>query len=220
MNKRSVRFCFLFGFLFLANSLLAQDTLVKKNGEKLIVEMMQISGDTLLFRFDSMPTKMSNADLLKVCYANGNTTTFETKIVKKIVPKPFLLPQYKNLPIEMRNELYYQRNFELSKFDVDKIIGSQNNRQIQTDYLSLKKSQNIKVFCASIVVLSCVGTLLYYALENSSGITEAKKLSNTYLLGLGATVAVMAAFSSTAYTTEKQKRKQLIYLYNSTYYSN
>jgi hypothetical protein len=122
----------LFFFLFTNTQIVfGQDTIFYSNGNKEIIEMMQISGDTIQFRIDTVVQRISTNKVLKITYQNGNLTNFNIPVLVSTKPKVKLIAGYPDLPLYLLNSKVFLNYKKLSNPEFVAIMRLQNDLQIQ-----------------------------------------------------------------------------------------
>ena len=218
MNKIG---CLLFVFIFLtilSKSLFAQDTIFSLNGDKQLVEMMYISGDTVVFRKEGGISKISSNGILKIKFENGNVTDFAPIAIKKVIPKPNLIFNYPDEPITILNGNYFIGPTQLRKRDVDRMIDNQSNPELQIGFKSLKKLENGKTFFLSALLLSTCIAASYLRFQNKSAASASQQKTSNYNFAIGGGLIAIGLFTFPFHLKSIEKRKELVNQYNSIYY--
>jgi hypothetical protein len=129
-------------FLFLSPLLKAQDTLVKRNGEKLIVKLLEVNPNDLKYkRFDYQDGPVftvSKAELSYIVYANGVKESYEN-FVAPVLP-PMTLPK-EDLTITISGRTsYYFKERRLEEQDMLMVIKKRNDPKLN---MMVKKTSNL-----------------------------------------------------------------------------
>ena len=212
--------CIFFFSLFVSFSLRAQDTIYRINGEMMIVEMMQISGDSIQFRQDGIVMKISNAGLSKINYSGGNTTLFSTPVLKSKAAKAILLPGFPDAPIQDVMLAYYINGVEIKSKEVDEMFRIQNDWNIHRKYIKLENTNAYRTLFFAAFALGAAIPIGYLFLDTSSrarnNVKSKVNYNSRYIFG-GVWV-VSGVVSLSLHNASINKKKELVKLYNSTFY--
>ncbi|MFI5163832.1 MAG: hypothetical protein ACHQHP_01145 [Bacteroidia bacterium] len=150
-----MKFAFLIGILLLSPFVLkAQDTLVKRNGEKLIVKLVEVNPTDIRYkRFDYQEGPLftlPKEEIKFIIYANGAKESFESyvpPVAKEIAP---------DLSIQSTGKYYYYKGKKVREADMLDITGKLGDKKTN---LAIKKTENIK-FLQEVTLIGGIGVFV------------------------------------------------------------
>jgi hypothetical protein len=157
-------------FLFLVTSFVsAQDTIVKRNDEKIVAKILEVNPDNIKYkRFDYLdgPVFLSDKSELKyIAYQNGTKESYEnyvppvTKIYDTIKVNAFIKP---NLLIQPTGRNYYYKSMKITEPDMLDVAGKLNDKKINLMIEQVNKKRILqKSFLYGGMVVGTVGLLTF-----------------------------------------------------------
>ena len=138
-----MRHFFLFSFFLLSFQFLkAQDTITKRNGEKLVVKLVEVNPDNVRYRRfdyqDGPVFTLSKQEIKILVYANGKSESFENYVAP--VVNAAALPPI-DLTMQSTGNKYYYKERRIAEPDMLAIASKQNDKKIN---LMIKRTENLK----------------------------------------------------------------------------
>ncbi len=145
----------------------AQDTIVKRNGNKLIVKLVEVNPDNVRYKrldYQEGPVfTLSKQEIKLLIYPNGIHESFEN-YVPPVVKEAILSPPAIDLSIQPSGSKYYYKERRISEPDMLAIVSKQNDKKIN---LMIKKVEEKKFIQMTTMILSLpifiTGLYLYAA---------------------------------------------------------
>jgi hypothetical protein len=127
---------------FLTPLLKAQDTLVKRNGEKLLVKLLEVNPTELKYkRFDYQDGPVftvSKSELSYIVYANGVRESYENWIPPVL---PGITSIKEDLSITFSGKYYYYKEHRLEEPDMLMVLKKKNDPKLN---LMVKKTNSLR----------------------------------------------------------------------------
>ncbi len=144
MKKILLLCLILFSYCFV----FSQDTIVKRNGEKLVVKIIEVNTDNIRYKRVDYPEgplfMLLKQDINFVVYGNGSKESFENYLPPSL-PKPNLQPI--DLTIQPSGRYYYYKEHRIAERDMLAVTSKQNNKQIDLMIKSVEQKRFIKNAC-------------------------------------------------------------------------
>ena len=143
--KRILLFSLIF---FFHNFIFSQDTILKRNGEKLIVKILEVNTDNIRYkRLDYLEGPLfmlSKQEIDFIVYGNGSKESFEN-YAPPAPPKQNLLPI--DLTIQPSGQYYYYKERRITERDMLAVTSKQKNKEIDLMIKSVEQKRFIKNAC-------------------------------------------------------------------------
>jgi len=211
-------------------ALTAQDTLVKKNNERVVGKILEVNPDNVKYKrtdYLTGPTfTIEKKELKYILYSNGTKDSFEN-YVNTSSPLAFV-PQQLDLTIQPAGKYYYFQNKKITEQDMLDIAWKQQDKKIK---LFVKKTEDLKIgrncFLLAGIVTGTAGLLTfvgafspYKAAAYGTGIRSTRMAARSefhatgrYLL-LGALTCEVVSY--VFYIKEKHNAHLVVDLYNNS----
>lgn len=191
------------------NITLAQDVIVKTNGDEIIVKVTEITDVQIKYhKFDNLNGPVYNIDkseVFMIKYENGTKDVFEKQDVKKVAPVQEKPKAAENIIIK-RNRYYYQGKL-LNERQIKEILRVNASPEIQQEYTKGCNNKMISdIFSYSGCLIFLAGDLIYLSSNQTSIVGRSMMFS-----GFGIMTVSIPFF----YIGKSQKKKSIIKYNNS-----
>lgn len=181
--------------------------------------MMQISGDTLQFLQEGKVMKISNEGLSKINYAGGNTTHFTATRLKSKKVKAVIIAGYPDAPIEVVQDAYFVKGMQLKKREVNEMFRMQTEERFHKRNLKFENTNTYKTLFLGVFVLGAAVPISYLLLDSNRALWNVSNKVNTNSRYIFTGIwAVSGIFTIAMHNSSALRKKELIKLYNSTFY--
>lgn len=136
-----MKYVLLFFVFFSSQLLQAQDTLVKRNGEKLMVKMMEVNPTDVHYKRSDLPDgplyTLQKEEIKVVIYSNGIKESFENYIPQVVKEKAVPV----DLSMQSSGNKYYFKEHRIAEPDMLAVASKPNDKKIN---LMIKKVDELK----------------------------------------------------------------------------
>ena len=163
---------FLFSIiLFSPFIIFSQDTIVKRNGEKLIVKIMEVNTDNIRYKktdyIEGPLFMLLKQDISSITYSNGSKDSFENYVPPAVPKQNFVLP---DLSIQTSGKFYYYKERKITERDMLAVAGKVNDPKLNLIIKSVDQKRFIQnMTLAGGITLFVVGLDIYARNQPSRG---------------------------------------------------
>jgi len=144
--------------------IMAQDTIVKRNGEKLIVKIAEVNSDNIRYRkmdyLDGPLFMLQKEDINFIVYGNGSKESY-ANYTAPVFSKPLLTPI--DLTIQTSGKFYYYKERKIGERDMIAIAAKQNDPKINLMIKSVEQKRFIQQATMAGGITLFAGGLFMYA---------------------------------------------------------
>ncbi len=140
----------------------AQDTIVKRSGEKVVVKLMEVNSDNVKFkRMDNLEGPlytMTKQEISYISYANGTKESFENYVPP--APKPEF--HFQDLTIQQSGKYFYYKERPLHERDMLVVAKNLNDNKINLMVKTVERDRFIQNITLGAAITCEVAGLYVY----------------------------------------------------------
>ena len=140
----------------------AQDTIVKRTGDKLVVKLVEINATDIKYKrldlLDGPLFSLAKQEISYVIYSNGTKDSFQAYVPPPAKPEFFV----QDLSIQQSGKYFYYKERKLPERDMLAVVKKQNDLKLNLMVKAVERDRFIQNMTSDAsVTLGVIGTYLY-----------------------------------------------------------